>query len=146
MRHVFLSIAALGLAVACAPAANQSQTAPGAAAKTPSVEELTGGPWRVVSINGAPVDTGASMEFGSDGRVSGNASCNRYSAAFKLDGANLSLEQAISTMMACVEGNKEEVERRFLTTLAEVERAEIAPDGSLVLHARNNGQIVARRT
>ncbi len=141
MRHAFLSIAALGLAMACAPPAAK----PEVVANPLTAEQLTGAPWRVVTINGDAVE-GPTMQFGGDGRVSGNASCNQYSAAFRLDGEKLSFEQAISTMMACIEGNKEAVERRFLATLAEVERGEIAADGSLVLHAKNNGQMVARRT
>ena len=38
------------------------------------------------------------------------------------------------------------VEQNFLGTLQGVERAEIAPDGSLVLYAKDEGRIVARRT
>jgi heat shock protein HslJ len=137
MRFAVPSIFVLVLALACTPAATAPQL---------SVDNLTGAPWQVVSINGVDAKPSPTMEFGSDGRVSGNASCNRFSAEFKIDGAKLTFGKAISTMMACIEPGAQETEQRFLTTLNEVERGEIASDGSLVLHAKNDGRILARRS
>lgn len=136
MRFAVPSILALGLAIACTPAATAPQL---------TVDKLTGAPWQVVSINGVDAKPSPTMEFGSDGRVSGSASCNRFSAEFKVDGAKLTFGKAISTMMACVDQDMQ-VEQRFLATLADVERGEIASDGSLVLHAKNDGRILARRS
>jgi heat shock protein HslJ len=137
MRFIVPSIVALGLASACTPAATTPQL---------TVDKLTGAPWQVISINGVDAKTSPTIEFGSDGRASGNASCNRFSAEFKVDGAKLTFGKAISTMMACIEPDAQETEQRFLATLADVEPGEIASDGSLVLHAKNDGCIMARRS
>ncbi len=146
MRLAILSLVALGFAVACTPTSTEPPKAEAEAEARPlTAEQLMGAPWRVVSVNGAAGEPAPTMLFGEDGRVSGNASCNQYSAAFALDGDKLTFTQALSTMMACPDVDME-IEQRFLTTLAEVERAEIGADGSLLLHARNNGQIVARRS
>jgi heat shock protein HslJ len=137
MRLAIPSIAALGFAAACATATTESQL---------TADQLTGSPWKVISVNGGNAEPGpVTIVFGEGGRASGASTCNQYSAEYKLDGSKLTFGRAISTMRACPEPLME-VEQRFLGTLANVERAEIAPDGSLVLYAKNEGRIVARRT
>jgi heat shock protein HslJ len=137
MRLAIPSIAALGFATACTTTSTEPQLTAG---------QLTGSPWKVISVNGggtqlAPV----TIEFGADGRASGNASCNSYSSEYKLDGKSLTFGKTAATMMACSE-DLMKAEQNFLATLQGVERGEIAPDGALVLHAKDEGRIVARRT
>ena len=42
----------------------------------------------------------ATLKF-ADGQVSGTTGCNSYSAAYKVNGKNITISQAISTLMAC---------------------------------------------
>jgi uncharacterized lipoprotein YbaY/heat shock protein HslJ/uncharacterized lipoprotein NlpE involved in copper resistance len=56
-------------------------------------------------------------------RVSGSAGCNRVTGTFELDGDRLRFGQTAGTMMACPEGMEQE--KRFLATLAQVERYRI---------------------
>jgi heat shock protein HslJ len=105
------------------------------------------GPERVVeSIEGDRLigDSRATIAFREGGRVDGLASCNRYTATYKLTGEGLSIAGAASTMMAC-EPSLMAQERRFLDALAAVTRFEIAPDGALVLLADDRLKLVARR-
>lgn len=137
MRLAIASIAPLGFAVACTATTAETKL---------TADQLTGAPWKVISVNGggtqlAPV----TIEFGADGRAAGNASCNSYSSEYKLDGGRLTFGRAAATMKACSD-DLMKVEQNFLGTLQGVERAEIAPDGSLVLYAKDEGRIVARRT
>ena len=137
MRLTVSSIAALGVAIACATTSTEPHV---------TADQITGAAWKVVSVNGGSAELApVTITFGVDGRAGGNAACNSYSAEYKLDGNSLTFGRAISTMKACAE-DLMEVEQRFLATLANVERGEIAPDGALVLHARDEGRIVARRT
>ncbi len=107
---------------------------------------LVGAEWGVVEISGAaPVAASrASLRFGSDGRVAGRASCNAFTAAWRLDGEGLRIGAAAATKMACAPPLMAQ-EGRFFALLAAVERFEIAADGALVLHARGGGRLVARR-
>jgi heat shock protein HslJ len=71
---------------------------------------LTGVTWIMTSYNngtGAVVSAlpGAKVTaiFEDDGNLGGSAGCNSYSAAYKLDGQSLTIDQAATTLMACSE-------------------------------------------
>lgn len=68
--------------------------------------DLAGTSWVLSSLEGSlPVaEAPVTLEFGSDGTVSGSDGCNRFSTGFTQEGSNLTIEQpAASTMMACEE-------------------------------------------
>ncbi len=107
---------------------------------------LTGGEWIVETIGGAPVveKSEATMLFLEEGRVAGNASCNRFIGGFNLTGEGLSFSQMGTTMMACEEPLSSQ-EARFLEVLQAVFRFEISPEGRLVLHTPDGRRITAKR-
>jgi heat shock protein HslJ len=107
---------------------------------------LTGGEWIVETIGGAPVidKSQATILFTEEGRVAGNASCNRFIGGYQLTGEGLSFAQMGNTMMAC-EDDLSLQEARFLELLQAVSRFEIAPGGRLVLHAPDGRSITAKR-
>ncbi len=107
---------------------------------------LTGGEWIVETIGGAPVvdKSEATILFMDEGRVAGNASCNRFIGGYNLTGEGLSFTQMGTTMMACEEPLSSQ-EARFLEVLQAVFRFEISPEGRLVLHAPDERRITARR-
>lgn len=111
-----------------------------------AVRLLQGGSWRVEDIGGKGVvdRSPATLDFGRDGRVTGNASCNNYTATYTLTGEGLSIGAAAVTMRACVPALGEQ-ERAFLAVLKEASRFEIRPDGALVLHATPGRWVRARR-
>jgi len=100
----------------------------------------------VEAIDGAPLAPGsrATIRFGSDGRVSGDASCNTYSDRYTLADEGLYLSNPIATRKACAPSLMTQ-EGRFMEVLRNVQRFEIAPDGALVLHAGEEHSIRARR-
>jgi heat shock protein HslJ len=90
---------------------------------------LAGTRWEVVAYNNgrqAVVSvisgTQLTINFGSDGRLSGSAGCNNYSASYETDNVTrLHIGLAVSTMMACGEPvGMMEQETRFLQALATV--------------------------
>jgi len=107
---------------------------------------LTGLEWIVETIGGVPVveKSKATILFLEEGRVAGNASCNRFTGSFRLTGEGLSFGQMANTMMACEEPlNSQEI--RFLELLRKAQRFEIGPQGRLVLHTPDGQRITARR-
>lgn len=93
---------------------------------------LEGTLWAAVGINNGrggvqslAEGTAATATF-ADGTVSGNSGCNTFTAAYTLDGANLTIGPAASTMMMCAdpEGLMEQ-ETNFLNGLANVATWEI---------------------
>src|SRR5690554_5348714 len=105
---------------------------------------LTSKEWVVEDIDGKGVvdSSMTSLNFGTDGRLSGAAGCNRFFAGYRLDGRQLEINQAATTMMACPEALMQQ-ERRFLNALEAVDRLEIDAGGALILSGKGH-RILAR--
>lgn len=107
---------------------------------------LHGREWAVEDIAGGGIidRSRVTLAFGADGRVSGRASCNTYSAQYTLSGEALTVSHAATTLMACIPP-LEEQERRFLDVLRDVRRFELTDTGALVLYAGDGRSVTARR-
>jgi heat shock protein HslJ len=99
-------------------------------------QSLAGTAWRVTGYNNGrqavvSVLTGTTltMAFSADGRVSGSAGCNRFTAAYTADGQKLTLGPAAATRMMCArpEGVMEQ-EQQFLKALETVATARFEGD------------------
>jgi len=123
------SVALLVLAAAVSPAAfslskmQQPEAAAPAAAKTS--QKLLGHPWKLVALNGKPLDPKPPMvpEFTliQDGsRIAGFTGCNRFMGTFSLGDDRLSLNSDFAmTRKACVKmGN---IESDFVKALQSVD-------------------------
>jgi heat shock protein HslJ/membrane-bound inhibitor of C-type lysozyme len=106
---------------------------------------LRGADWDVVTLGGGRLVAGSriSLAFDDQGRVSGSASCNRYSASYTLAGGSLRTGPAVVSKRACATALMSQ-ERRFLAMLAAVQRFEKAPDGALVLVTGDERRILLR--
>ena len=104
---------------------------------------LTGEVWRVTHIAGqeVPGPRAVTLEFDGEGRLSGQAPCNRYSASYQMTGEGIVLEQGVSTRMACA-GDLMELESAFLSIIEGSLPASIDADGTLSL---GEGRILAVR-
>ncbi len=107
---------------------------------------LQGAEWAVVEIDGAAIlaQPKVTLNFGVDGRLSGKASCNAYTAAYSLTGEGLSITKAALTKMACEEPLMRQ-EALFLDVLGRVMAFTIEADGALVLRTADKRGIKARR-
>ena len=96
---------------------------------------LPGTSWTLVDLDGAaPVaDAVPTMEFGEDGTVSGNASCNQYSGEVTIDGSDLSFGPLAMTRMMCADPAAAEQETAFTIALESVSSYTIDSEGRLVL-------------
>ena len=84
------------------------------------------GSWLVEWIVDRPVMdySPASLTFGKEGRLSGNASCNLIMASYTVDGDQLTIGPVGATRKLCPPALMEQ-EQRFLAALEDVVRAEI---------------------
>lgn len=106
---------------------------------------LTGPEWVVEDITGGTTERSqATLGFGADGRLSGRASCNRFTATWTLSGEGLTIGRAAATRMACAPDLMQQ-EDRLLDILDKTQRFEIAADGALLLFAGDGRRITARR-
>ena len=87
---------------------------------------LAGTSWQVTAVNngrqavvGVLGGTSLTMVFGGDGKLSGSAGCNNYSASYRAEGGALSIETPAATRMLCAqpEGRMAQ-EAQFLAALA----------------------------
>lgn len=93
--------------------------------------------WMLESIAGrqtfAPI-TGVFVNFDRNKQsAGGNTGCNVFGGSYRAVGSTISITEIISTMRACEEGGKMEVEREFLDGLRRADRFEIR-DGRLYLY------------
>jgi heat shock protein HslJ len=122
-------------------------TGPGSSfAGTASVAALQAGEWRVEDIAGARVidNSPATLLFGADGRLSGNATCNRLTASYTVEGSKLTIGPVGTTRMACPPALMDQ-ERTLVDLLGAVTRFSVDRAGTLTLTSASGKQIVARR-
>lgn len=97
---------------------------------------LAGTTWRLLSIQGRAVPAIPELTLAFDGdRVSGNGGCNSFGGQFTYEPASgaLAVSGLLSTMRACVEAARNDVESAYLKALQGVSLATIDADGHLVL-------------
>lgn len=70
--------------------------------------DLQGSSWKLVSYGSSQAQTAAAagiethLDFGADGRISGNMGCNSFGGNYELKNGQIIVSQMISTMMACL--------------------------------------------
>ena len=108
-------------------------------------ERLVGKEWLVEDIAGRGVidDARASLRFGSDGRLSGEGSCNRILAGYMVSGSKMTISKAGLTMMACPPAVMDQ-ERRLVDVLNAVQSYRIDQTGALVLTSSTGATVTAR--
>lgn len=94
------------------------------ATPAPAPDALSGTRWTVVNYNNGSAivtllpGTTVTVDFGTDGRVTGNSGCNTYQASFSLNGNAISIGQPAGTSMMCAEpAGVMEQEAAFLAAL-----------------------------
>jgi heat shock protein HslJ len=97
--------------------------------------DLAGTAWKATGINngkGAVVSVAAgstvSLAFGADGRASGSAGCNNFTAGYTVDGSSLRFGPAAATRKMCPEADVMEQEASFLKALESVSTARVEAD------------------
>lgn len=115
-----------------APAPAPAAAVPAAPTVAPDPKVL--GAWRIEQARSAPLTDkrAARIDFGPDGRLSGNASCNSFGASYTLAGDKLRIGRIATTRKACGEALMEQ-EDRVLTALERAARATVPPHGFLTL-------------
>jgi heat shock protein HslJ len=88
--------------------------------------------WMLEAIAGTPipmVQQDAFIVFDpAKGSAGGDTSCNVYGGKYTTNGDRISITETISTMRACIEDRRMEIERGFLDGLRTADRYEIRAD------------------
>ena len=142
LRPNFFTALASGLLVVACAATGSKPPSTGAA----SSARLQEGEWRIEDIGGQGVidNSRATLVFGSDGQLSGDASCNRLIASYTLQGEKITISPAGLTMMACPPALLDQ-ERKLVDLLGAISSYRIDETGALVLRTSAGKQVVARR-
>jgi heat shock protein HslJ len=99
-------------------------------------QAVSGTAWRVTGYNNGKqavasvlADTNLTMAFSADGKVSGSAGCNRYTAAYTSEGQKLAFGSVAATRMMCARPERVmEQEQQFLKALSTVATARLEGD------------------
>ena len=113
---------------------------------------LAGSAWNVVSYNNGKqavvsllADTTISLNFGTDGRVSGNAGCNEYTGSYTTGGSNLYVSALATTFKLCHKPDGVMVqEQQYVTALSSASTYEIAGDTLTIRDGSGAMQVVAK--
>jgi heat shock protein HslJ len=130
-----------------APAAEHTSDAITSARQAPAATQaaaqespLWGTTWRLENLAGAGVldRVQATLEFPSEGRVSGNGSCNRFNGIVTMEGGTIEVGGVAATRKACPEAVMRQ-EENYFAALRAAERFELAGD-SLRIHAKDQAE------
>jgi len=105
------------------------------------------GQWQLVSYGSpsaqtpAVPDVEASIEFNTEGRISGNVGCNSFGGEYTVDGNTITFGSIMSTMMACM-GPVEEQESAVLSVLQKSTTFVIDGNTMTVTSANGDASIV----
>lgn len=110
-----------------------------------SPDELIGPEWVVEDIAGQGIIDASrvTLNFDTQGRVYGNASCNGYSGQYKQAGDAWTFSQLITTKKLCPPALMEQ-EQRFTAVLTQVDEIRRDDTGALVLTSPEGHRILAR--
>jgi heat shock protein HslJ len=120
------------------------------ASLAPQAQDLVGTAWHVTAYNDGKQavvsvlgNTTLTMAFAPDGRVSGSAGCNNYTASYTSAGPSLGFGPAATTRRMCAEpGHVMEQEKQFLQALGSVASAR-REGGRLELRAADGALAVS---
>lgn len=103
-------------------------------ASQPASASLLEGDWTIEAVGGRPVARGTTPAVAfHDARISGNASCNRFSGSFRFERGHLTTGPLGTTRMACVQRAQNLQERTVLRVLGKRLRVSRNRSGTLVL-------------
>ncbi|MEO1555189.1 MAG: META domain-containing protein [Pseudomonadota bacterium] len=94
--------------------------------------------WTLVELDGAPFSERATLEFGADGQVSGQAPCNRFTFTNTVPYPWFETGPVAATKMACP---NLEAESTFFASLSAMTRVVIG-DGQMVMANDEGGEMV----
>jgi heat shock protein HslJ len=97
--------------------------------------------WLVQSIAGHEAAEGvvSTVRLGSDGRVTGDAGCNRFGGSYTIEGERLEVGPLAATKRMCPDEIMTQ-EDRFLELLGTPLRFELTAEGFLVLYPDDEGE------
>lgn len=112
---------------------------------TTSNDPLAGSTWILTELNGEPLVPGSQItaQFNEVSVVSGSSGCNNYTAAYEVDGSNITfnMSPAATTLMNCPEPIMEQ-ETSYLEALAVIETFEISEEQLTLYDANGNAVAV----
>jgi heat shock protein HslJ len=140
IKTLFLisTLAALLAACALPPAPPPRTTGDAAPATGQSASTLAGTQWVLSTLNGNPPVAGTeiTLDFGTDGSVSGTDGCNRFMGSFTENGTSLSFGPLASTMMACPDDISNQA-KTFQDALAVTQSFSTADNTLSLIHTGN---------
>ena len=132
MRFTILTLAAMLVVTGCTTGAGTG--------------ELVGREWKLVWVEEFPtMPSGVAtptVNFGSDGRLSGNTGCNSASAPYTVEGDQLSIGALITTKRACIEPAGQQLEQAYVRAIEATRRYRI--EGGELQLLNDGGTVVAR--
>ena len=110
-----------------------------------NMNSLFGKRWTLTKIGNQNVTADKPFIEFSEGekRISGEARCNLFTGGFEINGTKLKFSNIAGTLMACADEKANQLERKFLQSLNDVNKFEIKGD-TLRLFVKNKPNLIFR--
>lgn len=86
-------------------------------------DTLSAGNYAVLQINDQTAPSGITFDLDAQGRISGQAPCNRFMAQLERSGKTMSVSPVAATRMACMDPARSRAETDFLAALGAIAHA-----------------------
>lgn len=81
------------------------------------------------------------LEFKENGQAGGNGGCNSYGAKYETRGDNLSIQDIVSTLMACADEQVTQQEQKYFEALKTAASFEISGDNLTIWYKDGQGRL-----
>jgi heat shock protein HslJ len=108
---------------------------------------LTNSQWKLVSFGEPGAETlvieGSSitLEFDEEGQAGGSGGCNSYGTRYEAQGNTLSIEDVVSTLVACANEQVTEQEQQYFEALQAAAEYDITDDRLTIWYADRQGRL-----
>ena len=121
-----LVVLGLAFCILAASGCPSDKKPPAAQPSMAAANSLVGTEWVLKDLGGTPALSGvqATLAFPETGRVSGAASCNRFTGTVEIVGSSLKFGPLAATRMACADEAVNNQEAKYLRMLGDAERYE----------------------
>ena len=137
LKKLLPALCCAALAAGCASTATTGSSAEPLSGEKPA--QLADRSFMWVDGASEDWDLPPSLRFGADGRISGQAGCNRMLGSWKQDGKTIDLGQIATTMRLCGPAFME-VEKKFLSLLGAAKYITAAADGEGIVLWNDKGE------
>lgn len=112
-----------------------------------NANNLAGTEWILGAMNGISMVDGTSLtiQFGSDGKISGSSGCNTFGGDYSISGDTLNFQKLFMTEMACLKVGVMQQEQAYQSSLGQVYKYALKDNQLILMDVKGSTLLVYNR-